>query len=132
MRAKSIFTKFCHLKQIFTYFYTTFATFCHFLPSSINFYYLPPIFNNFLSPFTNFYHLLLNFILLFINQKWFFFFFSSSSMHQSHHLVKCLPTGINSLLTSFLHVSIAYIYYKPSNMKHETDYLFFVNETVEI
>ena len=43
-----------------------------------------------------------NFILLFINQKWFYFFFSSSDMHKFHHLVECYVTDINSLLI-FLH-----------------------------
>ena len=31
------------------------------------------------------------------------FFYSSSDMHQSHHLVGCQATGINSLLRSFLY-----------------------------
>ena len=42
-----------------------------------------------------------NFILLFINKKWFYFFPSSSGMHQSHHLVGCHVTDNNSFLISF-------------------------------
>ena len=37
----------------------------------------------------------------FITKNWFCSFFSSSDKHQSQYLVRCHPSGINSLLMSF-------------------------------
>ena len=97
------------LKELFqllpflTNFYTTFTNFYHLLPPFTNLYYLPPTYTYFHLAFTNILLPFTNFILHFNKQKLFYFFFSfsSSDMHQSHHLVECHATGINSLLISF-------------------------------
>ena len=41
-------------------------------------------------------------LLQLFNEHWIYLFFSSSDTHQSHHLLRCHATGINSSFNSFL------------------------------
>lgn len=102
----SNFTIFCNILPTFTLFLPNFTniyqlrlifiTFYQFRPTCMIFYELLLIFHYLLPTFVNF-------ILFFISQKW-FYFSSSSDIHQSHQLVGCHATGINSLHISFSNV----------------------------
>ena len=102
----SNFTIFRHILQTFTLFLPNFTNIYQRRLILITFYQFPPTFIIFYELLPNFHYLLpifVNFILFFISQKG-FYFFSSSDIQQSHQLVGCHATGINSLHMSFSNV----------------------------